>query len=103
VNSVGLITNNILIRQYENVYRYKRLDRLNHTMTDFIGWWTNVKTKARMESAFRVSVEGNPKLLNSAGLIAEILAYDENGYEKNDRFSAMMIAQAVRAERMVTV
>jgi len=104
VNSVGLITNNILIRQYENVYRYKRLDRVNHTVTDLIGWWTDVKkTKALMESAFRVSVERNPKLLNSAGLIAEILAYDENGYEKNDRFSAMMIAQAVRAERMVTV
>jgi len=103
VNGVGQVTNNILVRQYGNVYRWKHLDEVNQTMTDHVGWRTTTKTKALMESIFRESVEKNPQLLNSVNLITEILAYDEDGCEENERFSAMMIAQAVRAEKMLAV
>ena len=52
VNSMGMVTNNKLVRQYEyeNIYRYKHLDKLTHWMTDIIGFWTNDKTKRALMS-----------------------------------------------------
>jgi hypothetical protein len=47
VNSMGMVTNSALLRSfdYENVYRFKRLDRLKHAYTDIVGWWTDYKSK----------------------------------------------------------
>lgn len=47
VNSMGMVTNNALMRdyEYENIYRFKRLDRLKNFMTDIVGWWTNANSK----------------------------------------------------------
>lgn len=47
VNSMGMVTNSALLRlfDYENVYRFKRLDRLKHAYTDIVGWWTDYKSK----------------------------------------------------------
>lgn len=59
VNSMGMVTNNALVRhfEYENIYRFKRLDRLKHAVTDIIGWWTDEKSKralmTKMDKAFR--------------------------------------------------
>lgn len=52
VNSMGMVTNNKLVRQYEyeNIYRYKHLDKLTRWMTDIIGFWTNDKTKRALMS-----------------------------------------------------
>ncbi len=105
VNSVGMVTNNLLIRkyEYENIYRFKKLDRLTHFMTDLMGWWTNTKSLAQMQSTFRETIGGQPELIHSKKLLKEILAYDEDGFERNDRLMALMIAYAVRGERLMSV
>lgn len=103
-NNIGLITNNILIKQgYENIYRHKRFDGINHVLTDLYGWWTNSKTRIEMESVLREEVINNTEMLRSEKLIDEILDYDENGSGNDDCFSAMMIAQIVRHERLSSV
>lgn len=47
VNAMGMVTNTLLMRQYEydNIYRFKRMDRLKHFMTDIVGWWTDYKSR----------------------------------------------------------
>ena len=52
VNAMGMVTNNRLVRQfeYENIYRYKHLDKMTHWMTDIMGFWTNDKTKRALMS-----------------------------------------------------
>jgi hypothetical protein len=103
VNSVGLITISILTKRfkYENIYRQKRLDRLNHQTTEIVGWWTDFRSKTRMESAFREFFGSSRGLIHSKKLLDEVLAYDENESYPNDRVMAMMIALTVRAERML--
>ena len=98
-----MVTNSLLLRKfgYENLYRYKRLDRLKNVVTDIFGWWTDYKSKIRMESTFRDVIGHNPRLIVSAELLDEILEYDENGSAADDRLVAMMIALSVRNERML--
>jgi hypothetical protein len=100
VNSVGMLTNKLLIHKfnYENIYRFKRLDRLQNTMTDIVGWWTDYKSKAQMEAIFRDFLGNNIGLIHSKKLLNEILFYNEDSPKPNDRFAAMMIALAVRDE-----
>jgi hypothetical protein len=52
VNSMGMATNNRLVRgfEYENIYRYKHLDKMTRWMTDTIGFWTTDKTKRALMS-----------------------------------------------------
>lgn len=60
VNSMGMTTNVILMREYEyeNIYRFKRMDRLKHFITDIVGWWTDYKSKralvSRIDKVMRV-------------------------------------------------
>jgi hypothetical protein len=102
-NYVGLITNRIVMAQYENIYRFKRLDRFTNLLSDMPGWWTDVKSRARMVSVFHETVLSNLELIHSAELIDELLSHVEDGPALDDQVNAMMIAQAVRAERMVAV
>ena len=52
VNSFGMATNTRLMRdyEYENLYRFKRMDRLKHFMTDIVGFWTDYKSKRTLIS-----------------------------------------------------
>lgn len=103
VNAHGMITNSILLHrfEYENIYRFKRLDRLKNSMTDIHGWWTDYKSKTRMESVFREFFGSNPGLIHSKKLLNEVISYNEEGPEFDDRFMAFMIALSVRSERML--
>jgi len=105
VNSFGMVTNNLLIRkfEYENIYRYKHLDRVNHSMTDIMGWWTNAKTMRQMTAVFVETVTKTPRLIRSQKLMEEILNYEEDGFAHNDRLMAFMIALAVRGEKLTAV
>jgi hypothetical protein len=59
VNSMGMVTNTLLMRDYEyqDIYRFKRMDRLKHFITDIVGWWTDYKSKralvSKMDRALR--------------------------------------------------
>jgi hypothetical protein len=46
VNSYGMQTNSVLMRNYEydNIYRFKRLDRLGMGMTNIVGFYSDVKS-----------------------------------------------------------
>lgn len=46
VNSYGMQTNSTLMRNYEydNIYRFKRLDRLGMGMTNIVGFYSDVKS-----------------------------------------------------------
>jgi hypothetical protein len=63
VNSMGMVTNTLLMRdyEYENIYRFKRMDRLKHFMTDIVGWWTDYKSK-------RALITKMDRLLRSDGV-----------------------------------
>ena len=58
VNSFGISTNSLIMRQYEyeNVYRFKHLDRIKNFMTFITGFLSTVKSTdalmARMSEAF---------------------------------------------------
>jgi hypothetical protein len=58
VNSFGIQTNSICMRNYEypNLYRYKHLDKIKHSVTDTTGFWSTPKTTdalmADMSEAF---------------------------------------------------
>ena len=58
VNSMGISTNNRLVRgyEYENLYRYKHLDKMTRWMTDTIGFWTTDKTKRALMSKMSKSL-----------------------------------------------
>jgi hypothetical protein len=98
VNSMGMVTNSDLMRiyEYENVYRFKRLDRLKHAFTDIVGWYTDYKSK-------RALITKMDKLLRSDGIdipcrftIDEMRDFTEDGAEgegaHDDFLMALMIA-----------
>lgn len=103
VNSFGMVTNGLLVNkyEYENIYRYKRTDRLKNVVSDIVGWWTDSRTKIRMESTFRDFLGSNIGLIHSKKLLDEILFYNEDGTDQNNRLIAMMIALTVRSEKML--
>jgi hypothetical protein len=83
VNSMGMVTNSFLIRnlEYENIYRFKRMDRLKNFMTDIIGWWTDEKSKRALMSAM------SKALLSDTFTIRDKFTVDEM-YDFNQDYEA---------------
>jgi hypothetical protein len=83
VNSMGMVTNSTLIRQleYENIYRFKRMDRLKNFMTDIVGWWTDEKSKRALMSCM------SKALLEDTFIIRDKWTIDEM-YDFNDDYEA---------------
>jgi len=102
-NNVGLITNRIVMAQYENIYRFKRLDRITHSMIDVYGWWTDTKSRARMVKVFQENILEHLELIHSVQLFDDLLSFFGDATGSDDLLCAMMIAQTVRAERLLAV
>jgi hypothetical protein len=83
VNSMGLVTNNKLVRQYEyeNIYRYKHLDKLIHWMTDVIGFWTNDKTKRALMSKMSKTLIDDLLDIPDKFTVDEFYDFTEDGAE----------------------
>ena len=83
VNSMGLVTNNRLVRQfeYENIYRYKHLDKLSHWMTDIIGFWTNDKTKRALMSKMSKTLIDDAIDIPDKDTVDEFYDFTEDGAE----------------------
>jgi hypothetical protein len=83
VNSMGMVTNNKLVRQYEyeNIYRYKHLDKLTHWMTDIIGWWTNEKTKRALMSKMSKTLIDDLLDIPDKFTVDEFYDFTEDGSE----------------------
>lgn len=83
VNSMGMVTNSELVRhmEYENIYRFKRMDRLKNFMTDIIGWWTDEKSKRALMSKM------SKALLSDTIELRDRFTVDEF-YDFNDEYEA---------------
>ena len=98
VNSFGLATNTRLMREYEyeNIYRFKRMDRLKHFMTDIVGWWTDYKSKRTLISFLSKMMLDDQVILRDKYLIDELRDFTEDGAEgegsHDDEVMSMMIA-----------
>jgi len=83
VNSFGMATNTRLMRdyEYENIYRFKRMDRLKHFMTDIVGWWTDYKSKRTLIAHMSKMMLDNQVLIRNKYLIDELRDFTEDGAE----------------------
>lgn len=102
-NNVGKVTNNEIFRviEYDNVYRWKHIDKVTNIFTNYIGWETNWKTRTAMISKMNEALLDRTIILHSDRLIDEMMdfSYDEDGdgkaqgrATKDDRVMSMMIA-----------
>lgn len=98
VNSMGMVTNNELVRQleYENIYRYKRMDRLKHFMTDIIGFWTDFKSKRALMAKMAKTLQDDQIIIRCALTVDEFRDFTEDGAlgdgAHDDAVMAIMLA-----------
>lgn len=98
VNSMGMVTNNYLLRQleYENVYRFKRLDRLKNFMTDIVGWWTDEKSKRALMAKMSKTLLDDVLDIPDKYTVDEFYDFTEDGAEgegaHDDFLMALLIA-----------
>jgi hypothetical protein len=83
VNSFGMATNTRLMREYEyeNIYRFKRMDRLKHFMTDIVGFWTDYKSKRTLISFGSKMMLDDQVIIRDKYLIDELRDFTEDGAE----------------------
>jgi len=98
VNSMGMVTNTDLVRklEYENIYRFKRMDRLKHFMTDIIGWWTDYKSKRALMAKMSKALIDNQIVIRDRFTMDEFNDFTEDGAEgdgaHDDYVISLMIA-----------
>ena len=94
VNSMGMVTNNKLVRQYEyeNIYRYKHLDKLTHWMTDIIGFWTNDKTKRALMSKMSKTLIDDLLEIPDKFTVDEFYDFTEDGAEGDGARDDLMMS-----------
>lgn len=88
------------ILQYPRLFRWKHYDKIKNFFTDYMGWYTNVKTRDLIITGMRERIMENTVVLRSAWLIDEMMDFsqDEDGgrFEgqntNDDRVMAGMIA-----------
>ena len=80
VNSYGMGTNTRLMREYEyeNIYRFKRMDRLKHFMTDIVGWWTDYKSKRTLVSFMSKMMLDDQVIIRDKYLIDELRDFSDD-------------------------
>jgi hypothetical protein len=100
-NDVGQSTNARVMRvlEYPNLFRWKHYDKIKNFMTDFFGWYTNVKTRDLIIAKFREFIDDDMIIIRSEGLIDECFDFssvDDSRFEgqstKDDRVFSIMIA-----------
>jgi hypothetical protein len=84
VNSMGMVTNNELVRtfEYENIYRFKRMDRLKHFMTDIIGFWTDEKSKRALMAKMSKTLLDDLLIIRDKYTVDEFYDFTEHGAEE---------------------
>ncbi len=97
VNSFGMATNTRLMRdyEYENIYRFKRMDRLKHFMTDIVGWWTDYKSKRSLIAHMSKMMLDNQVVIRDKYLIDELRDFTEDGAEGEGAHDDIVIAFAI--------
>lgn len=89
------------IMQYPKLFRWKHYDKIKNFYTDYMGWYTNVKTRDLLITGMRERIMENTVILRSPWLVDEMMDFsqDESGSGRfegqntnDDRVFAMMIA-----------
>ena len=101
-NDIGLTTNNELMRviEYPNIFRWKHYDKVKNFISDFTGWFTNVKTRDQIIDKLRMFMDDRAIILRSETLIDECFDFTQQeqggkfrGWGTNDdRVMAIQIA-----------
>jgi hypothetical protein len=96
VNGMGMATFARMYREYEydNVYIYKRMDRLKNFKTDIGGWYTNYNSKKNLIARLAKEMGDDMIIIPDKYFIEELKDFEEDGAEEghDDRVMAMMIA-----------
>jgi hypothetical protein len=96
VNGMGMATFARMYREYEydNVYIYKRMDRLKNFKTDIGGWYTNYNSKKNLIARLAKEMGDDQIIIYDRYFIEELKDFEEDGAEEghDDRVMAMMIA-----------
>ena len=97
VNSFGMATNTRLMRdyEYENIYRFKRMDRLKHFMTDIVGFWTDYKSKRSLIAHMSKMMLDNQVIIRDRYLIDELRDFTEDGAEGEGAHDDIVMAFAI--------
>jgi hypothetical protein len=98
VNSYGMQTNSVLMRNYdyENIYRFKRLDRLNNAMTNIVGFYSDAKSTDALMAKMSGTLMDDMIMIRDKHTIDEARDYTEQGAigegAHDDLWDALMIA-----------
>ena len=98
VNSYGEGTNFILMRQYEyeNVYRFKRLDRITNFITNISGWLSTSKSTDSLMAKMSEAFLEDSIIINCKWTMDEFNDYTEEGARgrgaHDDMVDALLIA-----------
>ena len=86
-NGIGNITNTELTRviEYENVFQWKKYDKIKNFITDFLGWFTDHKTRDMIVVKMNEAVRDNTIIVRSEALIEEMFDFGNDG---GSRFEA---------------
>jgi hypothetical protein len=97
VNSFGMATNTRLMRdyEYENIYRFKRMDRLKHFMTDIVGFWTDYKSKRAIIAHMSKMMLDDQVIIRDKYLIDELRDFTEDGAEGKDAHDDFVMSFAI--------
>ena len=73
-NDIGLKTSLELLKilEYPNLFRWKHYDKLKNFLSDFMGWYTNQKTRELLISGMREAVDDGVIRIPSEELIEEM-------------------------------
>jgi hypothetical protein len=105
VNSMGITTNGELMRviEYDNLYRWKHIDKIKNQMTDLTGWYTTGKSRDNALSKLVESVAERTIIINSEWTIDEMMDFaqeEDSGSSRyegqdtpDDRVMALMIGR----------
>lgn len=101
-NDVGVATNNELFRilEYENIYRWKHVDKIKNFLTDHMGWYTNHKTRDTIISKTREAIMEKTLVLRSVKLLDQMMDFSsedggkfEGQNTKDDRVMSLLICR----------
>jgi len=78
-NGVGISTNNQVWRrnEYDNIYRWKHIDRVKNFVTDAMGWWTNSKTRDIIITKMREAIMERTLVLRSLRLLDQMMDFSK--------------------------
>jgi hypothetical protein len=108
VNNMGIQTNSTLMSelQYDNLYRWKHVDKIKNQMTDYVGWYTTAKSRDNALSKLVEAVSDQTIIVRSEWTIDEMLDFSDGdsggrfeGQDTNDdRVMALMICNYCAGE-----